>query len=282
MRLYIMNKFLIGGIPIRYSRVRKFSRKGRHLIILIKVLAAWYLVIGISALLIGNTNAFYMDSEKLATDIKAGIWQSSLVITDAQAAGSSLTATVTNVGADMKTPGYYEVYFSNPEDSGETVSVMVGDIPALMMNESTQLQYEAQENGVYLFKVYLEGEEGNAKWSGQFNVDAFEESEKPAEETGEEENNAENGETPPGETENPEAPNEGKDDQTGETEEPAQPEQPADPSEPNPPADPNDDSSETDSPEGDSNSEQGEPVVTDPQGPVTSEPQNKQETQEGE
>lgn len=279
-----MNKFLLGGIPIRYSRVRKFSRKGRHLIILIKVLAAWYLVIGISALLIGNTNAFFMDTEKLSTDMKAGIWQSSLVITSASGAGSSLSATVTNVGADMKTPGYYEVYYSNPEDSGETVSVMMGNIPALMMNESTQLQYEAQENGVYQFKVYLEGEEGNAKWSGHFEVDAFEESEKPAEET-EEEAPGENGETPPGETpgetENPEVPEEEQDDQTGETEEPAQPE-PADPIEPEPPADSKDESSEPDSPEGNSNGEQGEPVVTEPQDPVTTEPQNNQETQEGE
>ncbi len=280
-----MNDFLLGGITIRYSRVRKFSRRGRHLITVIKLMAAWYLLIGISALLTGNTNALFTDTERISAQISAGIWQSSLSLTDEETKEHVLSATVINIGADMEDPGYYEVLHTNLEDPENNETLMQGEIPILAMNDSFQLEFEAQINGIYQFKVYLEDGGLNAKWSQPLEVSVFEESVTPEEETEKEETDGENEEKKTEETGNsetpqaPETPIKDVGDQEGGSEE-----EPAESGEQNEPIDPIDESQEQDSPKDDTSSEPAEEtqVVTEPPPAESSESDNNQvETQEG-
>jgi YqxM protein len=140
---------------------------------LIKFLAVWYLLIGISSTITGQTGAYFSDSNSVSGTIKAGIWEtqkkngcsdgekhgdwdcSSLKFTSSEFDGQSIIATIQNTGSDMKASGRYEIFYSeneNPKKAqklSETIS-----FKALKKDEEITLTFTPELNGKYKFKAY--------------------------------------------------------------------------------------------------------------------------------
>ncbi len=61
-----------GGITIRYSRLRKFGQKNKLLWMSAKIVAVWYLLLGMSVSLTGQTNAYFSDTTGITVTIQMG------------------------------------------------------------------------------------------------------------------------------------------------------------------------------------------------------------------
>jgi YqxM protein len=178
-------------VPIRYGRLRKFRKKNSYHFLFIKFLAVWYLLIGISSTITGQTGAYFSDSNSVSGTIKAGIWEtqdksgcsdgkkhgdwdcSSLKFTNSKFDGQFIIATIKNTGSDMKTGGRYEVYFSeniNPKKDqklSETIS-----FKALKKDEEFTLTFTPELSGKYMFKAYQHKDHpgGGELWSDEIIV----------------------------------------------------------------------------------------------------------------
>ncbi|MGM0972349.1 MAG: amyloid fiber anchoring/assembly protein TapA [Bacillota bacterium] len=166
---------------MRYTRLKKFGKKNRVLWISIKLFGVWYLLIGGYAAIAGQTNAYFTDSEAITGEMKAGIWQSALKIDKTSIQDGNISASITNVGADMESLGQYEVYYIETGDPQSGLEVSNGTFQKLKTNDFAELKFSPQANGFYKFKVYLENEEGNAVWSDSIEVVTIETEELPEE-----------------------------------------------------------------------------------------------------
>jgi len=175
--------------PIRYGRLRKFRNKNKFLFLFIKFLAVWYLFIGISTILSGQTNAYFSDQDRVNGIIQAGEWEtesscaengkhgdwdcSSLKFIGSKFDGEKISATIENTGEDMKSGGKYEIYYSekgNPKQGERLVRTLT--FKALKNGEKLELTFTPELNGVYMFKAYQHEDHpgGGELWSGEINV----------------------------------------------------------------------------------------------------------------
>ncbi len=175
----VKNISLRGGFNIRYTRLKKFEKKNRLLRISIKLFAVWYLLIGGYAAITGQTNAYFTDSETIPGEVKAGIWQSALKFDKTSIQDGNISASITNVGADMESLGQYEVYYIETGDPQSGLEVSNGTFQKLKTNDFAELNLSPQRNGFYKFKVFLENEEGNVVWSDSIELTSIKTEEPP-------------------------------------------------------------------------------------------------------
>ncbi len=216
-----MNNFLLGGIPIRKKRLRKFKKKNKKLINGIKITAIWYLFFGMAAYLTGNTNAYFTDASKVNGQISAGIWLPSLKVTETGYSddGKGIYAKVENTGAAMESPGSYQILKENE-------AVYEGSIDVLSEGGATTISFEASESGSYQFRISASGSEDSLSEILEITIEEQEEEPKEVID--------EKGKEPPAE--------QGKDEQEN-SQDPEQSEPPAnkeDPKQSEPPAPPAD------------------------------------------
>jgi TasA anchoring/assembly protein len=169
--------------------LRKFGKKNKVLWLTVKFFAAMYLLIGMSAAISGNTNAFLNDSTSASGVFKAGTWEteeagcsenhghddcSKLKIIKEGMEGKLIYAIIENTGADMRKDGTFEVYYiekGNPEN-GKIVSNALSYSP-IKKGESFKLTFEPKQSGIYKFKSYDVDHPGRGVreiWSGKIEV----------------------------------------------------------------------------------------------------------------
>ncbi|KAB2331917.1 hypothetical protein [Bacillus mesophilum] len=134
--------------------MRKFKKKNKKLINVIKITAIWYLFFGMAAYLTGNTNAYFIDDSKVSGQITAGVWLPSLKITATGYSddGKGIYAKVENAGAAMESTGSYQILKANE-------AVYEGSIDLLSEGGSTTITFEASESGSYQFRISAPGSE---------------------------------------------------------------------------------------------------------------------------
>ncbi len=157
----------------------------------VKFLAAWYLLIGMSATLTGQTNAYFSDRDTVTGTIQAGTWEteepgcskggnhgewdcSSLKFVGQKIEGKIIYATIQNTGSDMETNGKYEIYYSEEGSPKEGTSVGgVLTFPPIKEGEKIELSFSPQQSGSYMFKAYQHKDHpGKGElWSKEIKVD---------------------------------------------------------------------------------------------------------------
>lgn len=155
-----------------------------------KFVAAWYLLIGMSATLTGQTNAYFSDRDTVTGTIQAGTWEteepgcskgekhgewdcSSLKFTSQKFDGQKIYATIQNTGSDMKTNGTYEIYYNekgNPKE-GKSVGGVLTFAP-IKEGKIIEVSFIPQQSGSYMFKAYQHKDHpGNGElWSEEIKV----------------------------------------------------------------------------------------------------------------
>ncbi|MFE8697314.1 amyloid fiber anchoring/assembly protein TapA [Cytobacillus sp. FJAT-53684] len=159
---------------MRYGRLQKFGKKNKLLWVFVKIAAAWYLLIGMSTAITGQTNAFFSDANEVNGTIAAGIWLSSLSIEQETLSGNDISAQITNSGAEMKSTGTYEVYYIETGDPQNGEKLFEGAFDKLNENQKTDVKYTPEKNGVYKFKAYDENDVNHAVWSSVIAVTTLE------------------------------------------------------------------------------------------------------------
>lgn len=155
-----------------------------------KMMAVWYLLLGISSIFKGETNAYFSDREMINGVIRAGTWENSAGCSNNEKHGNwdcsslkfkkdvgitdqTIYATIVNNGSDMESEGRYAVYYNekgNPK-KGEMLTEIL-TFNALKKGESIILTFTPERNGVYMFKA-LQHEDHPGKgelWSKEIKV----------------------------------------------------------------------------------------------------------------
>ncbi|WP_368298759.1 amyloid fiber anchoring/assembly protein TapA [Cytobacillus firmus] len=170
--------------------MRKFGKKNKILLLSFKFVAAWYLLIGMSATLTGQTNAYFSDRDTVTGTIQAGTWEteepgcskgekhgewdcSSLKFIGQKYDGQKIYATIQNTGSDMKTNGTYEIYYNekgNPKE-GKSVGGVLTFAP-IKEGKIIEVSFTPQQSGSYMFKAYQHKDHpGNVElWSEEIKV----------------------------------------------------------------------------------------------------------------
>ncbi|WP_082139007.1 amyloid fiber anchoring/assembly protein TapA [Cytobacillus firmus] len=175
---------------MRYKRIRKFGKKNKILLFAFKFVAAWYLLIGMSATLTGQTNAYFSDRDTVTGTIQAGTWEteepgcskgekhgewdcSSLEFIVQKYDGQKIYATIQNTGSDMKTNGTYEIYYNKNGDpkKGKSVGGVLTFDP-IKEGKKIEVSFIPQQSGSYMFKAYQHKDHpGNGElWSEEIKV----------------------------------------------------------------------------------------------------------------
>ncbi|WP_436376848.1 amyloid fiber anchoring/assembly protein TapA [Cytobacillus sp. BC1816] len=175
---------------MRYKRTRKFGKKNKILLLAFKFVAAWYLLIGMSATLTGQTNAYFSDRDAVTGIIQAGTWEteepgcskgekhgewdcSSLKFIGQKYDGQKVYATIQNTGSDMKSAGRYEIYYSENDNAkkGESIAGVIAFDP-IKESQKVELSFIPQKSGSYMFKAYQHKDHpGNGElWSEEIKV----------------------------------------------------------------------------------------------------------------
>ncbi|UOE57751.1 amyloid fiber anchoring/assembly protein TapA [Cytobacillus oceanisediminis] len=175
---------------MRYKRIRKFGKKNKILLLVFKFVAAWYLLIGMSATLTGQTNAYFSDRDTVTGTIQAGTWEteepgcskgekhgewdcSSLKFIGQKYDGQKIYATIQNTGSDMKSAGRYEIYYSENDNAkkGESIEGVIAFDP-IKEGQKVELSFIPQQSGSYMFKAYQHKDHpGNGElWSEEIIV----------------------------------------------------------------------------------------------------------------
>ncbi|UYG97872.1 amyloid fiber anchoring/assembly protein TapA [Cytobacillus firmus] len=170
--------------------MRKFGKKNKILLLAFKFVAAWYLLIGMSATLTGQTNAYFSDRDTVTGTIQAGTWEteepgcskgekhgewdcSSLKFIVQKYDGQKIYATIQNTGSDMKTNGTYEIYYNKNGDpkKGKSVGGVLTFDP-IKEGKKIEVSFIPQQNGSYMFKAYQHKDHpGNGElWSEEIKV----------------------------------------------------------------------------------------------------------------
>ncbi|WP_309246316.1 amyloid fiber anchoring/assembly protein TapA [Cytobacillus oceanisediminis] len=170
--------------------MRKFGKKNKILLLAFKFVAAWYLLIGMSATLTGQTNAYFSDRDTVTGTIQAGTWEteepgcskgekhgewdcSSLKFVGQKYDGQKVYATIQNTGSDMKSAGRYEIYYSENDNAkkGESFAGIIAFDP-IKEGQKVELSFIPQQSGSYMFKAYQHKDHpGNGElWSEELKV----------------------------------------------------------------------------------------------------------------
>ncbi|WP_312027243.1 amyloid fiber anchoring/assembly protein TapA [Cytobacillus firmus] len=170
--------------------MRKFGKKNKILLLAFKFVAAWYLLIGMSATLTGQTNAYFSDRDTVTGTIQAGTWEteepgcskgekhgewdcSSLKFIGQKYDGQKIYATIQNTGSDMKSAGRYEIYYSEKGNAkkGESITGVIAFDP-IKEGQKVELSFIPQQSGSYMFKAYQHKDHpGNGElWSEEIKV----------------------------------------------------------------------------------------------------------------
>lgn len=158
----------------------------------IKFVAVWYLLIGMSATLTGQTNAYFSDNDTVTGTIQAGTWEteeascsengqhgdwdcSSLKFVGGEKyIDNKIFTHIKNTGSDMKTNGTYEIYYiekGNPKN-GKPVGDVLTFAP-IKEGLEIELSFTPTQSGTYMFKAYQHKDHpGQGElWSAEIKVD---------------------------------------------------------------------------------------------------------------
>ncbi|GAA0466973.1 amyloid fiber anchoring/assembly protein TapA [Alkalibacillus silvisoli] len=168
----------------RYTRTAKYRKKHYKPKWLIQVVIICYAFSMSASLLTSETSAYFSHQSETSVSIStAENWwdQSELVFIGnntqniKKCAPHEISVEIKNEGSDMADTSEFEVYYvengnpSNPQ--GEKIDE--GEIPIIEENETIELTYLAEDNGVYKFKAFQrEGYEGDHEeiWSEMVRV----------------------------------------------------------------------------------------------------------------
>lgn len=178
---------------MRSTRIAKYRRKHRKLIISSQVMIMLYALLVSITLLSSSTVAHYSDRNNVhATISSASDWWdgSKLMFVEKETevihscTELDLRVEIKNVASDMSKSTNFEIYFSEQTDNlvEEHGDLIVdGEISPLLSDQVTVLTYQASEEGWYVFKAYQRAgynqnyDERTEIWSHQINVQCNEE-----------------------------------------------------------------------------------------------------------
>ncbi|WP_407271279.1 amyloid fiber anchoring/assembly protein TapA [Radiobacillus sp. PE A8.2] len=147
---------------MRESRVVKYRKRHRKLIVITQVIVISYGTIVTFSLLSSNTSAYYGSTSKVnAVVISSDDWydysflqlvKNGTVSLDG-CSDNGISVEIMNVGSDMTRSSSYEVYFSN-NDEGVGDKITSGSIEPMKNGEKVKLMYEGDQAGAYTFKIF--------------------------------------------------------------------------------------------------------------------------------
>lgn len=179
---------------MRSKRIRKSKKISQSLILGAQLLAIWYALIFTIGYLTSETMASFSSSSEITGKIKAGEWWdgSNLVFigkgnqNEKVCPSTEISVEIKNTGITMIGSTTYEVYYIENGNPQNGKIIEKGDLKPLMKNEVVALSYQAEEEGVYMFKAYQrEGYVGEKEviWSEKVKVKCKEKIEKNEEST---------------------------------------------------------------------------------------------------
>jgi YqxM protein len=151
-------------MKIRYTRVKKFSKKSFGLMILVQILTIFYTIVVGTAFLTSNTEAYFNDNSEVTGIIQAGFWEnewdkSSLKFPSGNdqlfesCEPNEISVQISNTGSNMKGPSQYEVYYISKGNPMKGVKIGEGIIDPIQANQSATLKFTATKPGNYKFRA---------------------------------------------------------------------------------------------------------------------------------
>ncbi|WP_245604779.1 amyloid fiber anchoring/assembly protein TapA [Paucisalibacillus globulus] len=172
------------------SRLQKHKRqKKKKLVLMSKVVVAFYLLIFSFSYLTGGTIAYFSNANQATLNFGAGTWFDGSKLKFVGNRGTNvdqscpiveISADFKNVGHKMQGPAEYEIYYTGEESKGKGApekhgtSIFKGEFNALDKDEVITLSFEAKQEGFYVFKVYQrEGFEAKGNEKAEIFSDKF-------------------------------------------------------------------------------------------------------------
>lgn len=177
---------------MRSQRMRRYRKKFRHVTLVGKVVLIWYLVVfSLSYITTSDTTADFTNLQEASGMIyAAGDWKVvdesafKFIEKDSQELNAcekeEIDITLKNNGTEnMTDTSTYDVYFSesgNPRKDGKKLKLNdnEGTIPALKVDESTELTFKAIKPGTYIFVTYQLDEDESEVWSEDITITSCE------------------------------------------------------------------------------------------------------------
>ncbi|MCT2534618.1 amyloid fiber anchoring/assembly protein TapA [Aquibacillus koreensis] len=156
---------------MRSSRLSKYRKKYRKLIIVAQIVAIWYAAMVSFSVLTSSTGAFFNETKEAQTVIQAGTWWDKsdlefigIPTQNVKACPNvAIAVELQNKGFAMTDSTRYEVFYEEngqPRINGEKIAE--GVIGPMGAGEIIELTYDVVEEGSYIFKAYqVEGYEGS-------------------------------------------------------------------------------------------------------------------------
>lgn len=148
------------GRKMRRTRLKKFKKKSKGLIIAAQLISIWYLLIITGSYLTSETGAYFNDVEVIENSLHVGEWdvdewdKSSLDFdgSTVRVDGCTVFSTIRNTGEDMTFSTWrYYLYKADEYLTGEPVAT--GTVPKLAAKETGEISAEVLEPGEYKFAV---------------------------------------------------------------------------------------------------------------------------------
>ncbi|MDL4838938.1 amyloid fiber anchoring/assembly protein TapA [Aquibacillus rhizosphaerae] len=148
---------------MRSSRLMRYRKKYKNLIIVAQIVAIWYITLVSAAVLTSSTGAYFNETNKVGTTVQVGTWWdgSDLEFTGIPTQNVK-SCPQTEISVELKNNGFtmidstdYEIYYvenGNPKQNG--VKIAEGSLVLIKAGEVTSLTYDADKEGSYMFKAY--------------------------------------------------------------------------------------------------------------------------------
>lgn len=149
---------------MRSSRLAKYRKKYKKLIIITQIAVIGYAVLFSASLLTSNTVAYFSNNSQVNTVISSANswWDGSdlyfpgnATVVDKECVPTEIAVDIKNKGETMTGSAQFEVYYSekngNPSKNGEIT--FEGSIEAMGAGETSTITHEAAEEGWYVFKA---------------------------------------------------------------------------------------------------------------------------------
>jgi YqxM protein len=180
-----------GGITIRKTRLKQFKKKSKGLVIVVQIVAIWYIMIFTGSYLTTDTGAYFNDVEVIENSFQAGkldepkdpvddgIWGKSSLkeVSIRGTCEEGIYGRFTNTGESVNHElTKYEVYWSETGDPKDGTVVETGSFPIPNKGEFYDIYYKPLKNGKYTIKAYHEAGhsnsngEGKGPWSGEITI----------------------------------------------------------------------------------------------------------------
>jgi YqxM protein len=177
-----------GGITIRQTRFKQFRKKTTGLVIVIQMLAIWYIMILTGTYLTTDTGAYFNDVEILENSLHAnwdenppndGIWGKSSLkeVSIRGTCEEGINGRFTNTGESVNHElTKYEVYWNDIGNPKDGAVIKTGYFPIPNKGESYDIYYKPLNNGKYTIKAYHEtghangNGEGKGPWSDEITI----------------------------------------------------------------------------------------------------------------